>query len=447
MKRLAALLLTAILIFSCPLSILAVSEGTPISSLNDLKSLEGKSGKFYLTRDITAPTNSSFSSIKDFNGTLDGNGKKIIGLNIKSDDKKAVGLFACLGASAIVKNLTLESVTIECVSNVEGEHFYIGSIAGENGGIIRNCRVSGIITVNVPASTVHVGGVTGSSQKQIKYLESYIKIGAVGSAVYAGGIAGEYNDNSADILEQCINHGNINAVGRKSTSYGGGIVGRSYRGINDCANYGSVYVQSDIDSFAAGIAGTLYGSDDVITKCFSHGKISCRAVSEQFWDAIVAARNNKHPTTIGCFYEEGSVEGKTTLQVTTAKALSSADTTTKTCFTDLDFDAVWEMLDERLNLQKITAPKPTVTLDLAQSNSNSLSGAIQSATSVATGDEYTPPKEINSSTAHSGGANGTPTNHGDFEAQKTLPGWLLVILVVLSAVGVCVFLYNYKNKN
>ena len=462
MKKLAAFLLTAMLIFSFSFSALAATEGTPISSLNDLKNLEGKSGKFYLIRDITVSSSSSFSPIEGFNGTLDGNGKKISGLKIKADDEKVVGLFASLDGSAIVKNLTLEKVNIECVSDVKGGYFYVGAIAGENGGIIRNCRVSGTITVNTPASTVHVGGITGSNQKQIKYLENYININAVGSAVYAGGIVGEYTKNSVGALEQCINYGSINAVGKKSTSYGGGIASRSGWTINNCANFGSVHVESDVDSFAAGIAGSLTDSDDVITKCFSSGKISCNAASKQFWDAVVAAED-KYPTTINCFYEEGSVAGKSTAQVTTAKALSNAETTIKASFTAFDFDVIWKISDGKLGLQKVTAQKPAVTVPPTQDSSSSsstqgttssstqgtASGSTQgTASDTTSGGEYIPPQDLNSSVVGDpSDLNNKPTQQDDFAPKKALPIWLFVILAVAATACVCVFLYKYNKKN
>ncbi len=463
MKKLAAFLLTAMLIFSFSFSALAATTGTPISSLNDLKNLEGKSGKFYLTRDITVSSSSSFSPIEGFNGTLDGNGKKISGLKITADDKKVVGLFASLDASAIIKNLTLEKVTIECVSDVKGGYYYVGAIAGENGGIIRNCRVSGTITVNTPGSTVHVGGITGLSQKQTKYLENYININVVGSAVYAGGIAGEYTKNSVGTLEQCINHGSITAIGKKSTSYGGGIVGKSGWSINNCANYGDVYVESDVDSFAAGIAGSLNDSDDVIRNSFNAGKISCNAASKQFWDAIVAAEDDKHPTTMSCFYEEGSVAGKNTTQVITAKALSKAEATKEASFTTFIFDGVWKMSNGKLELQNITAPIPATTAPPTQNSSGSSStqettgSSTQGTTSDSTqgttsdttsGEEYIPPEDLNSSTGgNPGDLNSKPAQQDGFTPKKALPIWLFVILAVVAGAGICVFLYKYNKKN
>ncbi len=470
MKKLVVFLLTAMLIFSFSFSAMAETTGTPISSLSDLKALNGaKKGTFYLTKDITIPENSDFSPIENFNATLDGNGKKIINLNIKVDGENTTtygGLFATIGASGSIKDLTLENVTIECTSKKDKSYIYVGAIAGENGGTITNCRVSGTISVNAPLSTVYAGGIVGFNEKRIKHLENFANIDATGAAVYAGGIVGAYTKNAGKPLEECINHGYLNVYGQKSTSYGGGIVGRSSMEVRNCANYGDVFVYSDVDAFAAGIAGTLTDKD-YVTKCFSAGKISCNASSRKFWDAIFATSDSGYENlAMSCYYLENSVSGKGADDIKTATALSAEEAKQSEAFSNFVFNDTWKMVDGKLALKGITAAKPAVkVVENPNNQGGSGGGGTQGTTSGSTGgttsssqggatggaepdDEYIPPAELNSST--SGGSNKTessPAGLDDFTPKKALPIWLFVILSVVVAAGACVFLYTYKKKN
>ena len=482
MKKFVVFLLTAMLIFSFSFSAMAATTGTPISSLNDLKSLNGaKKGTFYLTKDITIPKNSDFSPIENFNATFDGNGKKIINLNIKVDGENTEtygGLFATIGASGNVSDLTLENVTIECTSKKDKSYIKVGAIAGENGGTINNCRVSGTISVNAPLSTVYVGGIVGFNEKRIKHLENFANIEATGAAVYAGGIVGAYTKNAGKPLEECINHGHLNVSGEKSTSYGGGIVGRSSMEVRNCANYGDVFVYSDVDAFAAGIAGTLTDKD-YVTKCFSAGKISCNSSARQFWDAVFATEEAGYENlAMSCYYLENSVSGKSVGEIKTATALSAEAAKQSDSFSNFVFNDTWKMVDGKLALKGITAAKPVVTTVENPNNPNGSQGGSQggsqdgsqgggtqgttsgsagnttsgsaggSADGTVSGDEYIPPIDLNSSTI--GGSNETessPAGIGDFTPKKALPIWLFAILAVAAAAGVCVFLYTYKKKN
>lgn len=467
MKKIAALILSAIIIFSLSFSVLAATEGTAVSSLDGLKALEGKSGRYYLSKDITVSKNADFEPIKNFKGVLDGNGKKIINLTVKGqceDTSTYVGLFDKI--TGTVKNLTLENVNIEYTYNLEKNgYIYLGAVAGENNGVIRNCRASGKISVTTADgakvnSVARVGGIVGSTNKQISNLESYVDIDVSAWAVYAGGIVGEYDPTSSESLKECINHGNVTVNGMKSDSFGGGIVGRSKSTVDNCANYGTVFVKSDVNSYSAGIAAKLDSGN--VRNCFSSGKISCEAATECFWDAIVTSK----VITMGCYYLSGSVAGKTSYDIKTADVLSSDDAAKQSSFTYFDFSGIWKMADGKLTLQKLTAAKPTVPTRPSQDGNSSSQGTTSSSTSNTTSgvtsgssgtvssnesttseDEYVPPINTNSGATGSDETNSKPTLLNDFTPKKALPLWIFGVIAVAAVVGVCVFLYTYKKKN
>ena len=109
-----------------------------------------------------------------FNGTFDGNGKKIKGLYINSD-KELIGLFGYL--TGIVRNLALEE------ANITGGNL-VGGLAGMfYSGIIANCYVAGDIK-----GIDEVGGLTGYIC--FGYIDNSYTLGTVSGRNYIGGLAG-----------------------------------------------------------------------------------------------------------------------------------------------------------------------------------------------------------------------------------------------------------------
>ncbi|MCQ5130613.1 S-layer homology domain-containing protein [Butyricicoccus faecihominis] len=142
-------------------------------------------------------------STRAFNGTFDGNDKKIEGLYIE-DSKSVAGLFYQLADSAEVKNLKLVG-SIESTANVYAR---VGGIAGTNKGTISNCTFDGGIIQT-----------TGDNQ-------------------CVGGIAG-LNDDKGTITG-CTNNGTIEGKGATEI-YVGGIAGSNHGTITNCTNNGDVF--------------------------------------------------------------------------------------------------------------------------------------------------------------------------------------------------------------
>ncbi|MCO5113966.1 MAG: hypothetical protein M9899_07305 [Bdellovibrionaceae bacterium] len=132
------------------------------SCLDNIRVLSNRKCHYRLSKNITAPSNSNWEPlgtyIKPFTGSIDGAGRKIIGLKINRQDTTDVGLIGAADG-ATIKNLTLENV------DVRGKQ-YVGAVVGygEDGTTIDNVHLRGKITVRGSASNsvgVRAGGIAG----------------------------------------------------------------------------------------------------------------------------------------------------------------------------------------------------------------------------------------------------------------------------------------------
>ncbi|MCD8237872.1 MAG: hypothetical protein LUC92_00830, partial [Clostridiales bacterium] len=116
-----------------------------------------------------------------FNGSFDGNNKKINNLTISSS-LTYVGLFGVIGESSTIKNLT--------VSGSLNSEYYggaIGGIVARNYGMVSDCVYSG--TVSGSGRTA-AGGIVGYNNKPSGMVTNCINTGTVSKASYVGGIVG-----------------------------------------------------------------------------------------------------------------------------------------------------------------------------------------------------------------------------------------------------------------
>ena len=149
-KRLLSVLLTLSMVLTLlPSAAFALEPDdqwagyTAIDSQEDLEAIANNmSGKYYLTDDITLtgtwrPLGLGTSGEYDkfdgtpFTGVLDGDGHTISGLNTGTgfQTHAGVGLFAAVGQSGQIKNLTLNG------ADVYGR-YWVGGFAGLNNGTI-----------------------------------------------------------------------------------------------------------------------------------------------------------------------------------------------------------------------------------------------------------------------------------------------------------------------
>lgn len=206
------------------------------------------SANYILSNNIKAPENSvwtqgigSVSDNKPFNGTFNGGGYCIIGLNVKSSEYG--GLFEALGTQGTVKDLFV----FDC--DFESDSKTAGGIAALNEGKIDHC-ISG---VNLTSGTIHLqgkdieaaslnskikGDISGGIAGKNSGIINGCRNAAVISGSQCGGIAGENTGN----ISCCAN----NAItGDKNSSVSGGLAGKNNGNINGSYNSGIVNASSD----------------------------------------------------------------------------------------------------------------------------------------------------------------------------------------------------------
>lgn len=203
------------------------------------------SEKYILTSNIVAPEASvwaqgigSADESKPFNGTFDGNGHYIRGLNINSSEYG--GLFEAIGEKGIVKNLFLFDCDYIAKSKTAG------SIAAVNNGTVDHC-VSG---VSFTKGIIHIGDIEIDSVKLNSYIDGELSGGIVGvnngtvegcrnasvvTGTSCGGIAGENNGK----IFGSANNGKIGNA--EKTVISGGIAGTNNNTVEGSYNAGYVY--------------------------------------------------------------------------------------------------------------------------------------------------------------------------------------------------------------
>lgn len=203
---------------------------------------------FKMTSDIAI--NGEWTPIGDnghaFCGIFDGNGHSITG-NLKFNSLPAngcAGLFGCVGAKGVIKNLTNKAnVTVESSANLSS---FVGGIVGRirKNVTILNCANIGNITANAGV----VGGVVGEAYVDLAdaALESRVEAcyntgditstqeaplvnGKKKGSVFVGGVIGHpavKNTTSKFVIIGCYNKNNtISTPNEKVNSCGGGIAG------------------------------------------------------------------------------------------------------------------------------------------------------------------------------------------------------------------------------
>ena len=140
------------------------TENSPIElwNANDLELLrENPTGNFVLASGIMV--NDSFQPIDNFDGTLDGQGFSIRGIQPQLNGMEANGLFVTLGENAVVRNLTVEITTQ--MPEVQ-DRTYVNGLTWANYGTISGCKVYSEITgasVYQPIACVNNGTIENCS--------------------------------------------------------------------------------------------------------------------------------------------------------------------------------------------------------------------------------------------------------------------------------------------
>lgn len=235
------------------ITVAVIPEGyTPIHDIADLYAIRNnRSGNYILMNDIdmssTAPggdydCGTGWDSIEEFRGTLDGNGYRIVGMQIFGEPaaNTRVGLFeSIVGSSARVKNLGM----VDCNINITVKTYaYVGAICGYNESGIYNCYTSGEITVSgVITDNCYIGGLVGKGYYAL-FGNCYNDCEIDGSGFectsdyksYIGGICGEVEYNPSGTIVKCHNTGMVRG-GAQSVI--GAICGRFWVSSVSNSNY------------------------------------------------------------------------------------------------------------------------------------------------------------------------------------------------------------------
>lgn len=287
--RLTALTLVfAIMLSFCVVGYAKDDSTLRIGSLKELQSFaERCSSNIYsnvlsvvLTQDIDLEETEL--SIPIFLGTFDGDGHKITGLKITSENSRTA-LFERIEAGAVVRNLQLEGNIVP-----SGSQNRIGGIAGENYGTIENCRFSGIVS-----GSEQVGGIAGLNEAGATVTGCSVS-GVIRGKQFTGGIVGE---NAGSII-RCSNDASVNTTVKEEdisaaelaeidsaiydllkkrdndykatvTTDTGGIAGHSTGVIQSCENIGTVGY-NHVGYNVGGIVGRQSG---YLSNCRNHGTV------------------------------------------------------------------------------------------------------------------------------------------------------------------------------
>lgn len=157
-----------------------------------------------------------------------------------------------VGEGKGIYNCHVVSGTVQGNENVGG---ILGSVIGTNDSAPRNCTNSASVS-----GSSKVGGIAGDENSgvhvQVYDCINYGNVSAIGD--YVGGICGAKGNLYP---ERCENHGEV-----RGNDYVGGISGRDVSSvIDDCNNFGSVYGRN----YVGGISGSGHGRN-----CVNRGNVT-----------------------------------------------------------------------------------------------------------------------------------------------------------------------------
>ena len=197
----------------------------------------------------------SYSENTTWNGTFDGNGNVISGININTKEDN-VGFFGFIGGT--VKNLTLEG-------NIKCQYGYVAAVAAYSRGLIQNC----INKVNIQcASAEKTGGLGGIVSRS----------------------AGKENG--------CINKGELSLptdllIAPKDHIVGGIVAVKTEGDITNCINYGTI---TSVSAEIGGIVGFCQSRATTVASCLSAGIINI----DKTWQEHIGALTSSIGETPNC---------------------------------------------------------------------------------------------------------------------------------------------------
>ena len=308
-----------------------------------------------------------------FQGSLNGNGKSIIGNNLSGTEN--VGLFPMLLSGSSVSNI----VFVDCSSIGQKN---VGIVAGTNRGSISNVEIyqSNTQTSTKVSGTENVGGIAGynTGSGRITNCSVGASVGNLTGSTNVGGIAG-YNDGGS--ISQCetltrryIDNSNIQNLTAIVCGIGnvGGIIGYNAGtgSIKECSN--EVQIEA-MDGFGGGIVGYSTAepydeSEYLISDVINTGAV---AGNSKVLGQIAGKLSSKAYNVLS--FASGKVlgEGSTSSYCVNSYTISSSDLNSdsykayqvngfkREVYTSLDFNETWGMSPTQVDMstKSYTHPK------------------------------------------------------------------------------------------
>ena len=292
-----------------------------ISTTGDFQQMALEPGKNYkMVADVDmAKASQWWTPVKNFTGSLDGDGHTIYNLGVKTTEDHA-GLFGTLDLNGIAKNLIFVNPTIEVTNsnqyagvlagetnytydgegeatNVDSIFVYGAKISGDDqtfiaaGGLvgsanfktkINNCSFQGEITL---PNSENVGGIVGQTRSASNVNACYANVNAIAKTVLGGivGIAGTPQDYCK--FTNCEVRGQLTAENAV-----GGLVGYNYfNEISNVVSHADIVAtkKSAWNGYAAGgIIGVMegdrmYGPPGFAKNCVFDGSVKALQDGEE----------------------------------------------------------------------------------------------------------------------------------------------------------------------
>ena len=270
-------------------------------------------------KEITANSNGNMnplSSNRDFNGTYNGNGYRIVGLEtaVFSTDYAFAGMFGYI-KTATLGNISIEGGSALAVSSMSDAN--AGGLVGYATGnvIVTDSYTTGDVYASVSKLTAFAGGLVAETSGDVIITDSYTtgNISSMYGVLYAGGLVGRAAGNATII--NCYTTGNISSLSTTSygTTYTGGLIGRA----NGKTNMTECYTAGDVTSSSAYLySGGLAAFVDtaIVTNCYTNNNVTATATRTQLFSSGLVGRVESSITATNCYtLAEISATGTTVL--------------------------------------------------------------------------------------------------------------------------------------
>jgi hypothetical protein len=187
-----------------------VYDGTPLRTPGDLRNVLGTSGRYVLAEDIdmSGEDYSPPDGFSSFEGTLDGRGHEISGLELAR-----VPFFSGLGSGATVEHVAFTDVSGTDIPGIFG-------LLVESGATVRDVLVSATI---LQTNGRDQGGICGASDGTIERVVADVTLTHASdtSGNYAGGLVGQNGTTAGGTIRDSIAFGAV-----RGAALSGGLVGR-----------------------------------------------------------------------------------------------------------------------------------------------------------------------------------------------------------------------------